>query len=108
MQRLRSFAAANEFPSNTDHLIYGDRKADALGAGPNGDVYTDEFAMNIDKRPARITRVNTCVRLNELFIGDILVQCHIALRSTNYPRCYGVLIAKGIADRDDWFANHQI
>ena len=85
-----------------------DGKADALGAGPHGDVDADHFAIDIQQRPARIARVDAGIGLNQVLILLGVADVNGAVQGADDAARDGVFVAIGVADGDDRFARHQI
>ena len=93
---------------NGERIVDRNREADALCAGPHGDVDADHFAVDVQQRPARIARVDARVGLNQVVVRLRLADLHIAAQRADDAARDRLLIAEGVAERDHRFADHQV
>src|SRR5262249_3434748 len=70
---VAALAHAQHVGGRADHGVHGNGEADALGAGADGHVDADHFAVNVQQRAARIAGVDAGVGLDQLLVGDLLV-----------------------------------
>ena len=90
------------------HVVDRQGEADPLGPGPDGDVDADQLAVDVDQRPARVARVDAGVGLDQVAVDLLVGEGHVPLQGADDPDGDGVLVAEGVADRDDVLADHQV
>ena len=99
---------AEQLCRNGHHLVDRDCEANSLGAGPHGDVQPDHLAVDVHQRPAGVAGIDAGVGLDQIVVGLRVAHLNVAAQSADDTARDGVLVSKGVAQRDYGLAFHQV
>ncbi len=99
---------ADHFVDDVDRLIDRNRKGDLLRADTHRHVHADDLAVDVQQRSAGVTGVDARAGLDQVAVLLRVVDRHVAVQRGDDPFGRRMDIAKGIADRDHRFTDHQI
>ncbi len=91
-----SVGCCNEVCHNFDCGINWYRKSDSLCTDTYGDVDTDEISVDIQQRTTRVTGIDVCIGLYEIFVRLRSVDRNVAVKSAYDSNCYVILISEWI------------
>ena len=100
------------FDQHVDHrlddLVDRDRERDLLGFFADRDVHPDHLAQHVQQRSAAVARVDAGADLNQVVVLERFVDRDLAVQGTDDALGRRVDVTERVADRDDFFADHQI
>ena len=99
---------ASSADGHRDDLVDGDGEADALRAGADGHVDADHLAVDVQQRPARVAGIDAGVGLDQVVVELGVAHLDRAVQRADDAAGDRVLVAVGVADRDDRLARHQV
>src|SRR5262249_27380776 len=76
-------ARAQHIGGDSQSRVYRDRERDSLSARANGDVHSDQFAVDVQQGAAGVAWVDRGIRLNQTLVRHVLIEHHVALDGTD-------------------------
>ena len=96
---------ANQFLDNALGARDGNGEPNALSVPVDSRIDTDQLALDVEQRPAGITRIDRGVGLDEVIVRAT-VGIERAVERAHYPGGDGMGQAKGVADGNHGLADH--